>query len=152
MSISERTKEIGIMKSLGCYVRDIRTMFLMEAGAIGFLGDYSHLIDAADLDQYRAVDRFFLHLPAAFPVNAGHQVLEGVQIHDDALIGFLTFAPEGHNTIDIWGQDTNGSAPDPYFKVLETPITLEATIESSGKKLTDTCQPTGILKEAPWNP
>ena len=26
------------MKSLGCYVRDIRTMFLMEAGAIGFLG------------------------------------------------------------------------------------------------------------------
>lgn len=58
-----------------------------------------------------------------------------------------TKRPEGHNTIDIWGQDTNGSAPDPYFKVLETPITLEATIESSGKKLTDTCQPTGILKE-----
>ena len=39
-----------------------------------------------------------------------------------------TKRPEGHNTIDIWGQDTNGSTPDPYFKVLETPITLEATI------------------------
>ncbi len=38
MSISERTKEIGIMKSLGCYVRDIRTLFLMEAGSIGLLG------------------------------------------------------------------------------------------------------------------
>ena len=38
MSISERTKEIGIMKSLGCYVRDIRAMFLMEAGAIGLIG------------------------------------------------------------------------------------------------------------------
>jgi ABC-type antimicrobial peptide transport system permease subunit len=38
MSISERTREIGIMKSLGCYVKDIRTMFLMEAGAIGLLG------------------------------------------------------------------------------------------------------------------
>lgn len=38
MSISERTKEIGIMKALGCYVRDIRAMFLMEAGMIGLLG------------------------------------------------------------------------------------------------------------------
>ena len=38
MSISERTREIGIMKALGCYVRDIRVMFLMEAGAIGLIG------------------------------------------------------------------------------------------------------------------
>jgi ABC-type antimicrobial peptide transport system permease subunit len=38
MSISERTKEIGIMKVLGCRVRDIRTMFLCEAGLIGLLG------------------------------------------------------------------------------------------------------------------
>ena len=38
MSISERTREIGIMKSLGCYVTDIRVMFLSEAGAIGFIG------------------------------------------------------------------------------------------------------------------
>ncbi|RSX53066.1 peptide ABC transporter permease [Bifidobacterium goeldii] len=38
MSVSERTREIGIMKALGCYVRDIRVMFLAEAGAIGFLG------------------------------------------------------------------------------------------------------------------
>lgn len=28
----------GIMKALGCYVRDIRVMFLAEAGAIGFFG------------------------------------------------------------------------------------------------------------------
>ena len=38
MSISERTREIGIMKALGCYVSDIRIMFLSEAGAIGLLG------------------------------------------------------------------------------------------------------------------
>ena len=38
MSISERTREIGVMKSLGCYVNDIRGMFLMEAGAIGLVG------------------------------------------------------------------------------------------------------------------
>lgn len=38
MSISERTREIGIMKSLGCFVSDVRTLFLLEAGAIGLIG------------------------------------------------------------------------------------------------------------------
>ncbi len=38
MSIMERTKEIGIMKVLGCGLRNIRNMFLMEAGMIGFVG------------------------------------------------------------------------------------------------------------------
>ncbi|MEA4912932.1 MAG: FtsX-like permease family protein [Oscillospiraceae bacterium] len=38
MSIFERTKEIGIFKVLGCSLRNIRTMFLMEAGLIGFGG------------------------------------------------------------------------------------------------------------------
>ena len=38
MSISERTREIGVMKALGCYVHDIRTLFLAEAGAIGLIG------------------------------------------------------------------------------------------------------------------
>ncbi|MBQ2791953.1 MAG: ABC transporter permease [Oscillospiraceae bacterium] len=38
MSIYERTREIGIMKVLGCVVADIRTVFLMEAGLIGLGG------------------------------------------------------------------------------------------------------------------
>lgn len=38
MSIYERTREIGIMKVIGCYLKDIRTMFLVEAGFIGFFG------------------------------------------------------------------------------------------------------------------
>ncbi|MBQ7678572.1 MAG: ABC transporter permease, partial [Butyrivibrio sp.] len=38
MSIYERTKEIGIMKVLGCDIRNIQAMFLVEAGAIGFFG------------------------------------------------------------------------------------------------------------------
>lgn len=38
MSIYERTKEIGIMKVIGCRVSNIRNMFLLEAGAIGFSG------------------------------------------------------------------------------------------------------------------
>lgn len=38
MSIYERTKEIGIMKVLGCFISNIRIIFLMEAGMIGLLG------------------------------------------------------------------------------------------------------------------
>ena len=38
MSIYERTREIGVMKVLGCVVGNIRAMFLVEAASIGFLG------------------------------------------------------------------------------------------------------------------
>lgn len=38
MSIYERTREIGIMKVLGCKVGDIRKLFLFEAGMIGLIG------------------------------------------------------------------------------------------------------------------
>ena len=38
MSIYERTKEIGIMKVLGCLVKDVKKLFLFEAGMIGLIG------------------------------------------------------------------------------------------------------------------
>ena len=76
MAISERVREIGVMKALGCYLGDIRRMFLLEAAYIGLIGgmigiglsyavsaimnsagggalfgnDYDFLIDAASMD------------------------------------------------------------------------------------------------------
>ena len=44
MSIYERTKEIGVMKVLGCDLSAIRNMFLTEAGFIGLIGGAIGLI------------------------------------------------------------------------------------------------------------
>lgn len=44
MSIYERTKEIGVMKVIGCDMRDIRRLFLMEAGFIGLIGGFSGIL------------------------------------------------------------------------------------------------------------
>lgn len=38
MAIYERTREIGVMKVLGCEIANIRAMFLIESGCIGFIG------------------------------------------------------------------------------------------------------------------
>lgn len=43
MSIYERTKEIGVMKVLGCDMSDIRNMFLFESGIIGLMGGIAGL-------------------------------------------------------------------------------------------------------------
>lgn len=44
MSIYERTKEIGVMKVLGCDMRNIQALFLFEAGYIGFFGGVMGII------------------------------------------------------------------------------------------------------------
>ena len=38
MSIYERTKEIGVMKVLGCHIGDIKKLFLFEAAMMGLIG------------------------------------------------------------------------------------------------------------------
>lgn len=44
MSIYERQKEIGVMKVIGASIKDIRSMFLIESGFIGFFGGVIGLI------------------------------------------------------------------------------------------------------------
>ena len=44
MSIYERTKEIGVMKVLGCDMKNIRDMFLLESGFIGFMGGVAGIL------------------------------------------------------------------------------------------------------------
>ncbi len=44
MSILERTREIGIMKAIGGSDRDVRGIFMVEAGAIGLLGGVAGII------------------------------------------------------------------------------------------------------------
>ncbi len=44
MSIYERTKEIGVLKVLGCDLGTIRNMFLLESAFIGFLGGVTGVI------------------------------------------------------------------------------------------------------------
>ena len=44
MSIYERQKEIGVMKVIGASINDIRSMFLIESGFIGFFGGIVGLI------------------------------------------------------------------------------------------------------------
>jgi len=44
MSIYERTREIGVMKVLGADLADIKRLFLLEAGMIGFVGGVIGLV------------------------------------------------------------------------------------------------------------
>ena len=71
MSIYERTKEIGVIKVLGCSLRNIKQMFLLEAAFIGFIGGLvgnilrfliSFVINAIvyTLDEKREWKKYFL--------------------------------------------------------------------------------------------
>jgi len=44
MSINERTREIGILKSLGAEEGQIRALFLLESGLIGLIGSAAGLL------------------------------------------------------------------------------------------------------------
>lgn len=51
MSIYERQKEIGVMKVIGASIGDIRSMFLLESGFIGFFGGILGLVLSVGLSS-----------------------------------------------------------------------------------------------------
>lgn len=81
MSISERTKEIGVMKVLGCCVSDIRRLFLIEAGAIGLMGGM-----AGVLLSY--VISFFMN---RFGSSAVSQAFEGMEYMQPGAVSIIPF-------------------------------------------------------------
>ncbi len=80
MSIYERTKEIGVMKVLGCDLRDIRSLFLIEATLIGALGGIagdilslaaSAIINAMASEKTSVIPPWLLLLGFIFAVLVG---------------------------------------------------------------------------------
>ena len=64
MSIYERTKEIGVIKVLGCDMGAIRNMFLIESGCIGFMGGIAGLVlsyaISFGMNQFQAIGQMMV--------------------------------------------------------------------------------------------
>ncbi len=85
MSISERTREIGIMKALGCKIDDIRTLFLLEAGSIGLIGGFAAIATS-------------LLISSILNVVQSKQTLESVE----QLMQILTTPGSRMSVIPLW--------------------------------------------------
>ena len=87
MSVSERTKEIGIMKALGCYVADIRRLFLLEAAAIGMIGGVLGSV-------FSLVVSVLINIIYMFSQNGGGET--------EPLLQYITSSPERISVIPVW--------------------------------------------------
>ncbi len=84
MSISERTKEIGIKKALGAKNRDIMIEYLTEAGIIGFLGGVigialgSSIVTLINAQMEQTGDKIFLLTPNLLISSMVFSVIVGI--------------------------------------------------------------------------
>jgi len=71
VTVTERTREIGLMKSLGYTRKDVLTLFLIESTILSLLGG---ICGTALGIGVAFIANYFLDLPNVFPVN---QILIG---------------------------------------------------------------------------
>jgi len=89
MSIYERTREIGIMKVIGAALKDIKRLFLFEAGMIGFLGGIMGI----------GISYLLSLLLNALSANAGYYMGMGGEVKISVIPLWLVFAVIGLSTL-----------------------------------------------------
>lgn len=81
MAIYERTREIGLMKAVGATNRDVMTVFLAEAGAIGVSGGIGGLAIGLFVSQViNVIARAYITAQAAGPGGAGNGPINVVAV------------------------------------------------------------------------
>ena len=71
MSVSERTKEIGIMKALGARKNQILTIYLFEAGILGFIGGVIGIILGLGISE---IAFYFIRRSVAIPLEPSRSI------------------------------------------------------------------------------
>lgn len=71
MSVSERTKEIGIMKALGARKNQILTIYLFEAGILGFIGGVIGIILGLGISE---IAFYFIRQSVAIPLEPSRSI------------------------------------------------------------------------------
>jgi len=89
MSIYERTREIGIMKVIGAALKDIKRLFLFEAGMIGFLGGLLGI----------GISYLLSFLLNSLSSNAGYYIGMGGEVKISVIPLWLIFAAVGLSTL-----------------------------------------------------
>jgi len=85
ISVTERTREIGVMRSIGALRREILLMFLYEALILGIAGS---LIGGV----FSFVGGYFISIAAVQVLTAGTTFAEGVTVFDPLSVAYILFA------------------------------------------------------------
>ena len=90
MSVYERTREIGVMKVIGANLKDIRSMFLLEAGMIGFIGGVVGILISLGLSFI--MNRFLVDIFSGIIGGGGSTTVSVIPL-------WLIFAALGFSTL-----------------------------------------------------